>query len=293
MNETGIIWSEKTWNPMSGCEKITEGCKFCYAFTLAEQRRGTRAFPNGFNLTIREHKLKEPFNLKEPTMIFTNSMSDLFWDRVPKEYRDRIVDVMEQTPQHEYQVLTKRPDEMLKFSKQRKLPSNFWAGTTIENQRNAYRIDILNKINTEIKFISAEPLIGSLIFSDDQMKQIQWMITGGESGTHLWKDSICEKRALVRYDRQQKEWVPREDRLDWVRRLRDQCIQNDVKFFHKQHGGAYPEAAGRLLDGEFWSEMPRYPGDKKQIDNAYLRFIESGKVIPKNKKEQLLQQSLF
>lgn len=291
MNQTGIIWTEKTWNPMSGCQKISQGCKYCYALTLAEQKRGTAAFPNGFDLTIRPHKLNEPFKLKEPTLIFANSMSDLFWDKVPNDYRHKIVDVIEQTPQHEYQVLTKRPDIMLAFSKERKLPPNFWAGTTIEDNKVKDRLYYLQQIDAEIKFISAEPLIGPLDFDPDDLDGISWVITGGESGSHLWNGEVCEKRGLVRYNRTLKKWEAREDRADWIRSIRDFCIDRNVKFFHKQWGGSYPEAAGRELDGRFWTEIPRLPGQRSNINNEYLKLIESGKV-KKDAKDQLLFESV-
>ncbi len=290
MNETGVIWTEKTWNPMSGCQKISAGCKWCYALTLAEQKRGTASFPNGFDLTIRPHKLKEPFKLKEPTMIFTNSMSDLFWDKVPNDYRHQIVDVIEQTPQHEYQVLTKRPEAMLAFSKERKLPPNFWAGTSIENAKSLHRLETLKQVDAEIRFVSFEPLIGQLGMLD--LSGIQWAITGGESGSHMWKAEECEKRGLAFYDRTVKTWFPREDRMDWIREIRDSCIAHGTKFFHKQWGGSYPEAAGRELDGRFWSEFPRIPGQRLKIDNAYLDWIEAGKPKKEGAKEALLFDSI-
>jgi protein gp37 len=289
MNNTGIIWTEATWNPMSGCQKISQGCKYCYAATLAEKYNGTPSFPNGFDLTIREHKLKEPFKLKAPTLIFANSMSDLFWDKVPNEYRHKIVDVIEQTPQHEYQVLTKRPDIMLQFSKERKLPPNFWAGTTIEDRAAMSRLDILKQVDAEIRFISYEPLISAIEFNGQDLSGIQWAITGGESGTHLWNEEICNKRALVNYNRTAKKWEVREDRADWIRTIRDHCIDKSVKFFHKQWGGSYPEAAGRLLDGEFWSEIPRLPGERTNINNDYLKWIESGKVKEGTKDKLLIK----
>lgn len=292
MNETGIIWSEKTWNPFSGCVEISEGCKFCYAKVLAEKYRGKGpAFPNGFDLTLRPHKLNEPFKLKEPTLIFANSMSDLFWDQVPNEYRHKVIDVIEQTPQHEYQVLTKRPDILLQFSKERKLPNNFWAGVTIENKRWVHRLELLKQVDVEIRWVSAEPLLSALPHLD--FIGIHLIITGGESGNHLWEDSVQKKRALVLYDRKLKQWIPKEECIQWIRDIRDNCNEFGTKFFHKQWGGNYPEAAGRELDGKFYSELPRYPGNRSSIDNAYLRHIESGKILPKNKKEQLLQKSLF
>lgn len=271
---------------MSGCKVISEGCKFCYAKTLAEQKRGTLAFPNGFDLTIRPHKLREPFKLKQPTLIFVNSMSDLFWDQVPNEYRHQVIDVMEQTPQHEYQVLTKRPELMLKFSKERELPPNFWAGTTVENDRWKHRINTLREVRSSLHFISAEPLIAPI--TDPDLSGIDWLITGGESGSHLWNDEVAQRRALVRYDRTAKKWQVREERADWVRHIRDACVAQGVKFFHKQWGGSYPEACGRELDGRTWNEMPRLPGERTEIQNDYLKLLEG-----KHKsKMQLLAESV-
>jgi protein gp37 len=255
MNDTAISWTNVTWNPASGCEKISEGCKFCYALTLAEQKRGTRAFPNGFDLTIREHKLKEPFRLKTPSLVFVNSMSDLFWEAITDEYRDRVLDVIAATPQHQYQVLTKRPENMLRYSRRRKLPSNFWAGTTIENGRWVGRADIIRQVDAEIRFISAEPLIGAL--DGLNLDEFQWVITGGESGNHLSRPEIAESRALVR--REKGRWMVREDRADWVREVRDQCVSKRVSFFHKQWGGPRPDSGGRVLDGRTWDEFPRMP----------------------------------
>lgn len=255
MNNTAINWTEKTWNPVSGCEKVSEGCKYCYALTLAENKRGTLAFPNGFDLTIRPHKLNEPFKLKEPSLIFVNSMSDLFWDKIPESYRDQIVDVIEATPQHQYQVLTKRPERMLEYSRRRKLPNNFWAGTTIEAGRTAFRLDILRQVDVEIHFVSAEPLIG--VWDRPDFAGIQWVITGGESGSHLSNPVICERRALVM--NVFGKWVPRPDRKDWVRVIRDACQRSKTAFWHKQWGGPTPHSAGRELDGRTWDEFPRLP----------------------------------
>lgn len=292
MNETGIIWSERTWNPLSGCKKISAGCKFCYAETLAEKYRGTPAFKNGFDLTYRPHKLKEPLKLKDPTLIFTNSMSDLFWDQVSDEYRHKVIDIIEQCPQHEFQVLTKRADIMLEFSKKRKLPPNFWAGVSIENEKAKWRLEALRQIDVEIRWISAEPLLGPLFLTAEELAGLHWIITGGESGAHLWKGHIAEERALVRYNTTAKKWEARPEREQWVRDIKEACVTNGVKFFHKQWGGNYPEAAGRLLDGKFWSEIPRLPGQRTSIDNNYLKLIESGS-LKKSKKDDLLVKSLF
>lgn len=257
MNETAIIWTSRSWNPFSGCEKVSEGCKFCYAETLAENKRGTPAFPKGFELTIRPHKLKEPFKEKEGQLIFVNSMSDMFWEKVDDSYRDKIVDVMEQTPWHEYQVLTKRPENMLRYSQRRKLPDNFWAGVTIENGRTKDRLAVLKKVKASIHFVSAEPLIGAM--GKLHLRGIDWIITGGESGTHLYDKKERERRALVIYEN--GKWSPREDRIDWVREIRDACLAAGTKFFHKQWGGATPKSAGRLLDGRTWDEFPRLPNN--------------------------------
>jgi protein gp37 len=194
-------------------------------------------------------------------------MSDLFWDQIPESYRDQIVDVIEATPQHEYQVLTKRAEEMLRYSRRRKLPPNFWAGVSIEDQARAFRADVLRQVDTEIRFVSAEPLLGPLVLD---WSGIHWCISGGESGRHLLDPKLCAKRALV--DRAgQGRWTVREDRMPWVRSLRDQCLSAGVKFFHKQWGGLSPKSAGRLLDGRTWDEFPRLPGDKQAITNPHLR----------------------
>ena len=257
MNKTSIAWTDRTWNPVSGCTPISAGCDHCYARTFAERLWGTPAFPNGFDLTFRPHKLKEPFRLKEPTMIFVNSMSDFFHQDVPDEYRDQIVDVMGQTPQHIYQVLTKRACGLLYYSRRRKLPANFWAGVTIENQTyEKARAACLRDADVSTRFISVEPLLGPLSLDLDR---IDWVIVGGESGRHLYDDRVCKERGLAE-DRGPAIWRPREDRIDWVRSIRDQCITANVPFFFKQWGGATPKSAGRELDWRTWEEYPRERG---------------------------------
>lgn len=255
MNDTKIAWTERTWNPASGCVKITAGCKHCYAETIAENKRGTPAFPNGFDLTLRPHKLREPLAIKEPSLVFVNSMSDLFWEQIDDPYRDRVLDVIEQTPRHQYQVLTKRPENLLRYSRRRKLPGNFWAGVTIESQDTADRLDLLRQVDAEIRFVSCEPILTPIDFGD--LSTIQWMITGGESGTHLAKPEVAAKRALV--EKVQGRWIPRPERVDWIRSIRDQCLAAGTAFFHKQWGGVRADAGGRVLDGRTWDEFPRYP----------------------------------
>jgi protein gp37 len=255
MNNTAINWTQYTWNPASGCEVITEGCKYCYAKTLAENRRGTPAFPNGFDLTIRPHKLNEPLKLKRPSLIFVNSMSDLFWEKLPEDYRDQIIDVIEATPQHQYQVLTKRPERMLAYSQRRKLPPNFWAGATIESNRHAGRADLLRQIAVPIRFISAEPILDDLTQLD--LAGIQWLITGGESGLHLRDASIRARRGLA--EPINGKWQPRSDRYHWITQLVDATRLSGTAMWHKQWGGPTPHSAGRLVDGRTWDEMPTTP----------------------------------
>ena len=275
MNETGIIWTEVTWNPASGCKRITSGCAYCYAHTIAENKRGTSAFPDGFDLTLRPHKLREPLRLKEPSLIFVNSMSDLFWEEIPFSYVDKVVDVIEATPEHQYQVLTKRPERMLEYSRRRALPDNFWAGTTIEDQKAAPRADILRQVQASIRFVSAEPLLSPLVMN---WSGLHWCITGGESGVHLMDPKLRELRGLA--DREGGRWVPRLDRIDWVRRIRDDCVAAGVRFFHKQWGGLHAKSAGRLLDGRTWDEFPRLPGDKRDIRNEHLSKMRTRLTIP-------------
>lgn len=262
MNETAIIWTEATWNPVSGCKKISQGCSFCYAHTLSENKRGTKAFPNGFDLTLRPHKLREPLKLKQPSLIFVNSMSDMFWEEISDDYRLQILDIIRQTPQHQYQVLTKRPGKMLEFSQEHELPDNFWAGVTIENKKSLYRLDLLKQVKSKIKFISIEPLLEDL--GEMDLSGIDWIITGGESGFHIQKKNTTE-RSLV--ENVSNQWTPREDRIPWVRSIRDQCIDQEVNFFHKQWGGPFAKSGGREIDGRVWDEIPIV----EQINNKWLK----------------------
>jgi len=273
MNDTGIIWTEASWNPMSGCQVVTPGCDYCYAKTLAENKRGGAAFPVGFDLTLRPHKLIEPKRIKVPTLIFVNSMSDMFWEQITDEYRDRMVDVMLACPQHEFQVLTKRPAEMVRYFTRRAVPPNMWCGVTVEAQRYLEpRTDLLRQVNASIRFISAEPLLTPLDFDQGRLLDgIDWIITGGESGTHLCDPQIARKRGLA--VRENGKWIPRPERVDWIRSIDAQCRHLGVKHFFKQWGGQYPKSAGRLLDGKTRDEFPRLPGEKTEITNQHLERI--------------------
>jgi protein gp37 len=184
-------------------------------------------------------------------------MSDLFWEAIPEDYRDRIVDVIEQTPQHQYQVLTKRPHFMLAYSRRRRLPSNFWAGVTIESNLYASRADVLREVDAEIRFISAEPILDDLSKLD--LSGIQWLITGGESGLHLRDPAIRGRRGLA--EPVAGKWQPMASRYQWITDLRDRAVFEGVSFLHKQWGGLRPTSAGRLVDGRTWDEIPRHPSE--------------------------------
>lgn len=259
MNETGISWTDLTWNPVSGCEKISEGCKFCYADVVATQKKGTKAFPNGFALTYRKPEtLNAPTRVPGSKRIFVNSMSDMFWEKISDEFRDKMVDVMERTlTRHQYQVLTKRPEEMLRYSLSRvarfgeAFPSNFWAGVTIENQRTAWRLDVLKQVQARIRFVSAEPLISPL---ELDLTDIHWLIAGGESGSQITNNPIGQSRALV--EKRDGKWVPKDEAVEWIRALRNQCEKYGTKFFFKQWGGPQSGSGGRVLDERTWEEFP-------------------------------------
>lgn len=236
-----IEWTEQTWNPITGCTKISAGCKHCYAETLAKRLRamGTPGYENGFALTLMPDRLEEPFRRKKPTMYFVNSMSDLFHERVPSEYIERIVDVMARTPHHSYQVLTKRAARMARFFKTRTVPDNVWLGVSVENQRHGVpRIDYLREIKAPIRFLSVEPLLEDVGVLD--LTDIHWVIVGGESGPNA------------------RPMAP-----EWAESVRIQCRDQKVAFFFKQWGGWGADGKrrakaknGRMLNGRTWDEMP-------------------------------------
>lgn len=239
--QSKIEWTEQTWNPTVGCTKISPGCKHCYANTMAKrlQAMGAPGYDNGFKLTLLPNRLEGPLNRKKPTTYFVNSMSDVFHDKVPFEYIDRIFQTIEKTPQHTYQILTKRAARMAKYFASRKVPANAWLGVSVENRKYGLpRIDYLRTINAEIRFLSVEPLLEFL--GEIDLTGIHWVIVGGESGP--------KARPM------QKEWV--ED-------IRMQCEDKDVAFFFKQWGGWGADGKkrakrenGRQLHGRTWDEMP-------------------------------------
>jgi len=233
MGYTNIEWTDKSWNPTTGCDKISKGCKYCYADSLSAklQNEKVRKFRNGFQLTQHDYVLRDPYLWVEPQLVFVNSMSDLFHEKVEIEFLKKVFKVMNETPRHTYQILTKRDERMLALQDQFTWSKNIWMGVSVENERVTKRIDALRRSVASVKFLSCEPLIGPL--HNVNLSGIDWVIVGGESGP------VC---------RPMKE--------DWVIDLRDQCKSSGVPFFFKQWGGKNKKAAGRLLQGKVYEEMP-------------------------------------
>lgn len=245
-SHSGIEWTDATWNPVTGCTKISPGCKFCYAERLMK-RFGRQKFSE---VALHPDRLELPLHWRAPRMIFVNSMSDLFHDRVPLSFVDRVFEVMTRANQHVYQVLTKRPDRLLAWQRgrdsARRIAPNVWIGVSIESKAYMWRAERLREVEAQIRFISAEPLLGSLAALD--LTGVSWVITGGESAG-------SSGRALVALER--GEWRPKAAAMEWVRELRELCRESRVAFFHKQWGGPTPKSGGRHLDGRVWSEYPR------------------------------------
>ncbi len=234
--KSSIEWTESTWNPVTGCTKISAGCAHCYAERMARrlQAMGQPNYVNGFEPTCHEHALELPLGWKKPQMIFVNSMSDLFHKAVPTDFILRVFDVMRRADQHVFQVLTKRSGRLAQLGKTLTWPSNIWMGVSVENENNAFRIDNLRSVPVQVKFVSFEPLIGSV--GDLDLEGIDWAIVGGESGPGA-----------------------RKMEPQWVIDIRDQCLAAGVPFFFKQWGGVNKKKAGRTLEGRIWDQMPRAP----------------------------------
>lgn len=231
--QSRIEWTESTWNPLTGCTKISPGCKHCYAERMAKrlQAMGQPNYVNGFKLTMHEHVVEKPLEWKTPQVIFVNSMSDLFHKDVPLEFIQRVFDTMKRAHWHQFQVLTKRSDRLAELSPYLEWTDNVWMGVSVENEKYTFRIDDLRKTGAKIKFLSVEPLIGPI--SKMNLKGINWVIVGGESGPGA--------RPLE---------------TEWVVSIRDQCLKAKVPFFFKQWGGVQKKKTGRLLDGRTWDQMP-------------------------------------
>lgn len=262
MNQTEINWTELTWNPASGCTKISPECKYCYAEKLAEQRRGSVSFPVGFDIVEKPWKLGEPKKLKKPSLIFTNSMTDMFHEDISDAYRDQMFAAMRVSSQHRYQVLTKRPENALRYlaGRPRWLPDCVWLGVTVGVRSSLHRVDVLRQIPARVRFLSCEPLLEQLDGLD--LAGIHWVIGGGESGSHLSKPQLLAARSLVqRGVHGERNYVPSDQRYAWARHLRDVTKAAGAAFWWKQWGGPTPTSGGRRLDGRTWDELPEHvPG---------------------------------
>lgn len=244
-DRSAIEWTEATWNPTTGCDRTSPGCDNCYAMTLSKRLRamGQAKYQNdgdprtsgpGFRLTVHPESLDIPYGWRSPRVIFVNSMSDLFHADVPLDFIRSVFAVMEGTPHHTYQVLTKRSKRLAQIAGDLPWPANVWMGVSIESAKYAFRIDHLRKVPAAIRFVSAEPLLGPLPALD--LTDIHWLIAGGESGPNA-----------------------RPVDPEWLFDLRDQCRDRRVEFFFKQWGGRTPKAGGRQLDGQIHDGIPRMP----------------------------------
>lgn len=227
-----IEWTEDTWNPLTGCTKISPGCAHCYAERMAKrlQAMNVASYKNGFEITIHEHLLNVPLTWKNPRVVFVNSMSDLFHEDVPEDFIQKVFSTMVIAKQHTFQLLTKRSTRLKEIAPRLPWPKNIWMGVSVENNDYEYRIRNLAATNAAVKFVSFEPLLGPV---SPNLADINWVIVGGESGPGA-----------------------RPMEKEWATDLRDQCVDSDIPYFFKQWGGTNKKKAGRLLDGKTWDQMP-------------------------------------
>lgn len=280
MAHSHIEWTEQTWNPTTGCTKISAGCKHCYAERMAErlQAMGAAGYDAGFALTVHPDRLDYPTKLRRPTMFFVNSMSDLFHQSVPDGFIDRVFDVIRSTPRHTYQILTKRASRMRRYFATRLVPPNAWLGVSVENRRHGvHRIAELRTIDAAVRFLSVEPLLEDL--GELDLTGMHWVIVGGESGPGA-----------------------RPMRPEWARSVRDQSLRDGAAFFFKQWGAWGSDAVrrnkkanGRFLEGRTWDEMP---GISKALSKQRpgLRSAEASPNLVGErisiKKEEPVEQSI-
>jgi protein gp37 len=232
-DKSAIEWTDATWNPVTGCTEVSPGCDHCYARTFAERFRGVKGHPyeQGFDLKLWPERLELPLKWMKPRRIFVNSMSDLFHRDIPDDYIDQVFSIMNEADHHIFQVLTKRSARLARLAPRLPWPKNIWVGVSVESIQYKWRVDHLRQVPAHVRFISAEPLLGSLLELD--LGGIDWLIVGGESGpSHRPCDPL------------------------WVRQLRDKSHQHGAAFFFKQWGGRSPKSGGRELDGQTWEEYP-------------------------------------
>jgi len=244
-DRSAIQWTQATWNPVTGCDRISAGCDQCYALALAKRLKAMgvqkyqvdgdpRTSGPGFGVTLHPDALVVPYQWREPRMVFVNSMSDLFHARVPTDFINRVFEVMAATPRHTYQVLTKRARRLRRLAHTLNWPDNVWMGVSVEDESELHRVDDLRRVPAVLRFLSCEPLLGPLANLD--LTGIGWLIAGGESGPNC-----------------------RPPEAAWLTDLRDQCLAQDVPFFFKQWGGRTPKAGGWLLQGRAWQQIPQPP----------------------------------
>ncbi len=231
-----IEWTEMTWNPVTGCSKISAGCKYCYAERMAKRLKamGVHRYKNGFTVTLQPDLLEAPLHWKEPRIVFVNSMSDLFHEKVPVNYIRKVFEIIGGCPQHTFQILTKRSERLKRVAKELPWPSNVWMGVSVEDDRVINRVDHLRFVPAKVKFLSCEPLIGPL--NTLSLEGIDWVIVGGESGPHA--------RPMKR---------------EWVTAIFRQCRDEKIPFFFKQWGGVRKDLTGRMLHGRTYDAMPVVP----------------------------------
>lgn len=234
MANTKIEWTNATWNPTTGCTKVSPGCKFCYAerFSKRLSAMGVQKYTNAFQVALHRDVLELPLHWKRPQLIFVDSMSDIFHENVPEEFVQDIFAVMRKANWHQFQILTKRSERMLQFVPQIDWPPNVWMGVSVENNDYMCRIEHLRQTSACVKFVSFEPLIGPIL--DLNLGGLDWVIVGGESGPGA-----------------------RPIKEEWVLEIRDVCIEKDIPFFFKQWGGKVKKHTGRMLEGKVWNEMPK------------------------------------
>ncbi len=247
-DKSAIEWTDATWNPVTGCTEVSPGCDHCYARTFSERFRGVPGhhFEQGFDLRLWPERLEIPLRWKRPRRIFVNSMSDLFHRDVPDDFIRGVFDTMARADWHIYQVLTKRSHRLAQLGVELPWPAHVWAGVSVESDRYLWRINHLRRVPAQVRFISAEPLLSPL--SRLELDGIHWVITGGESG-----------------------FAARECREEWVRDIRDRCLDAGVAFFHKQWGGRTPRVGGRLLDGRIWEQYPEPMGAVRERQEVEQR----------------------
>jgi protein gp37 len=236
---SAIEWTQATWNPVTGCNKVSPGCAHCYAETFAERFRGVRGHPyeQGFDLKLWPERLGLPLTWRRPRLVFVNSMSDLFHERIPTSFIEQVFATMTAARRHQFQILTKRPERLANLAPRLNWSPNIWMGVSIENRRFVHRADLLRCVPAAVRFISAEPLLGFL--EDLELDGIDWVIAGGESGPRH-----------------------RTVREEWIADLRDRCSNAGIAFFFKQWGGIRSKSGGRLLQGKEWSQMPTPKPDR-------------------------------